>query len=594
MAGLDGVLPFRDWTWEAYVSHGETNIDDNMKSGFASVQRYGNVLNAPSNGTNLNLGGYGAGYMNGGISPSLGASVTCTSGLPVFTASFTPSQDCENAIGMNLNTRTQLRQDIVEATAQGGLLNLPAGELRGSLGLDYRKDYGVFTPDPDLNTNSVYETVAGNFTVAGAQGATEVKEVYGELLVPLLKDLPVIKSMNLELGERFSQYNTAGDTSTYKALLNWAPISFLTFRGGLQYAVRAPNVAELYIGSSSVAASFPYSDPCAGAITTAPWGNVASNPNRAQVQKLCGEIIGKFDPTSPYFVDPNNYGGGTGAAFPQDNELTRGNPNLKPESAHTVTFGTVFRSPFSSPALSSMTATVDYYRINMADTIGLIDPVTVYQNCFNYNGISNPQYDPNNSFCQLIVRQSTTGGRAYTLALYSNLGTLNTQGLDYTLNWRSALSDMFGHNLPGSLGLNVAGTWLISYKQQTAQSAAVVQLDGTGTYFSYRTLTGLSYDVGKVNVGLQWTHLPSIENSLAASQPNTTILPTEKYDLFNLTAGYEFSERLSLRFGIDNLFNRQPPIVGAQPGVTDGAGSTNPSVYDVLGRRYYMSVRAKL
>lgn len=594
MAGLDGVLPFKDWTWEGYVSHGETNIDDNMKSGFASVQRYGAVLNAPSNGTNLNLGGYGAGYMNGGLSPSLGASVTCTSGLPVFSATFTPSQDCLDAIGMNLNTRTQLRQDIVEVTSQGGLFNLPAGEVRGSLGLDWRRDYGVFTPDPDLNTNSVYETVAGNFTVAGAQGSTEVKEAYGELLVPLLKDLPAIRSMNLELGERFSSYNTAGDTSTYKALLNWAPVNFLTFRGGIQYAVRAPNVAELYIGSSSVAAAFPYSDPCAGAITTAPWGNVASNPNRAQVQKLCGSIIGKFDPTSPYFVDPNNYGGGTGAAFPQDNELTRGNPALKPESAHTVTIGTVFRAPFTSPALSSMTATVDYYKINMADTIGLIDPVTVYQNCFNYNGVSNPNYDPNNQFCKLIVRQSTTGGRAYTVALYSNLGTLDTQGLDYTFNWKSALSDLVGHHLPGTVGLSVSGTWLISYKQQTAQSAAVEQFDGTGTYYSYRTLTGLSYAVGKALVELQWTHLPSIENALAASQPNTNILPTGKYDLFNMSAGYEFTEKLSMRFGIDNLFNREPPIVGAQPGVTDGAGDTNASVYDVLGRRYYMSVQAKL
>ena len=93
MAGLDGTLPVKDWTWEAYVSHGETNIDDNMESGFASVQRYGNILNAPSNGTNLNLGGYGAGYTSSGLSAGLGAQVNCTSGLPVFSATaYTPSK----------------------------------------------------------------------------------------------------------------------------------------------------------------------------------------------------------------------------------------------------------------------------------------------------------------------------------------------------------------------------------------------------------------------------------------------------------------------------------------------------------------------
>jgi outer membrane receptor protein involved in Fe transport len=149
---------------------------------------------------------------------------------------------------------------------------------------------------------------------------------------------------------------------------------------------------------------------------------------------------------------------------------------------------------------------VDYYKISLTDTIGVIDSVTVYQNCFNYNGVSNPSYDPNNSFCQLIGRQTTDGGRAYTAALYSNLGTLDTKGLDFTLNWRSSLDDVFGHNLP---------------------------------------------------------------------------------------AGYDFSSAFSMRLGVDNLMNRQPPVVGAQPGVTDGAGNTNASVYDVLGRRYYVSLKAK-
>jgi outer membrane receptor protein involved in Fe transport len=593
MAGLDGKLPFGDWTWEGYVSHGETNIDDNMKSGFASVQRYGNILNTASNGTNL-PNGYGAGYSSSGLSAGLGASAACTSGLPVFSSvSFAPSQDCIDAISMNLNTRTQLRQDVVELTTQGGIFNLPAGEVRGSLGADWRKDYGVFTPDPDLNSNSVYETVAGNFTTAGAQGGTEVKELYGELLVPLLKDLPAIKSLNLELGDRYSKYDTAGNTQTYKALLNWAPTNFLTFRGGVQYAVRAPNVAELYVGASVLPVTFVYGDPCAGANTTAPWGNVASNPNRAKVQALCGAIIGKFDPTSPYFADPNTYAGGSGNFLQSENEIIKGNPNVNSEKAHTVTVGTVFRSPFTSPVLSSMTATVDYYKIKMTDTIGVIDSVTVYQNCFNYDGASNPNYDVNNAFCKLIARQTSNGGRAYTEALYSNLGTLNTRGLDFTFNWKARLEDMFGHGLPGSLGFTVSGTKLISYDEQTAPTAAVVSRDGTGTYFKWRTNTGLSYMVGPATVQLQWQHLPAIANSIAATQPSTTILPSRRYNLINLNAGYEFSDAFSMRLGIDNLFDRQPRLVGAQPGVTDGAGSTNPSVYDVLGRRYYLSAKVR-
>ncbi|HEY4210603.1 MAG TPA: hypothetical protein VGM84_03915 [Steroidobacteraceae bacterium] len=106
----------------------------------------------------------------------------------------------------------------------------------------------------------------------------------------------------------------------------------------------------------------------------------------------------------------------------------RRNPQKFPShapKARTTTIGMVFRSPFPGAALHSLTATVDYYKISLSDTIGVIDSVTVYQNCFNYNGVSNPSYDPNNSFCQLIGRQTTNGGRAYTTALYSNLGTLD-------------------------------------------------------------------------------------------------------------------------------------------------------------------------
>jgi outer membrane receptor protein involved in Fe transport len=193
----------------------------------------------------------------------------------------------------------------------------------------------------------------------------------------------------------------------------------------------------------------------------------------------------------------------------------------------------------------------------------------------------------------LIARQTSNGGRAYTEALYSNLGALDTKGLDFTFNWKAGLEDMFGHGLPGSVGFNVSGTRLLSYKEQTAPSAAIVERDGTGTYFRWRTVTGLSYMVGPASVQLQWTHLPSIKNATAATQPSTTILPTENYERFNLSASYEFSKMLSMRLGVDNLFDRQPPLVGAQPGVTNGAGSTNASVYDALGRSYFLSVKAR-
>jgi iron complex outermembrane recepter protein len=606
MAGLDGKLPLKDWTWEAYVSHGETSINDNMRSGFTSIQNYQSLVFNNGKGANGSTAdAYGVGYAQSGYAPSIGASVSCTSGVPIFNpAAFTPSANCFQALNLSMNTVTTLRQDIVEASTQGGIVNLPAGELRGSVGADWRKDYGIFAPDPYLSSSSVNENIAGTFSTAGAAGGTEVKEVYAELLVPLLKDLPAIQSLNLELGDRFSKYDLAGNTQTWKALLNWAPTGFLTFRGGLQYAVRAPNVAELFVGNSVTSVSLgTYGDPC---ITGGPagkqviWGNNVNNPNVGAVQALCRAIVAGTHPGSGIgaaaanAIDYTTWQGGASSVITADNVIQQGNPALKPENARTVTVGMVLRSPFDTPALHSMTATVDYYKVNLTDTIGVIDSLTVYENCFNYDGVSNPNYDPNNRFCGLITRDSTTGARSSTAGLYTNLGTLNTRGLDFTFNWQSRLEDMFGHDLPGTLGFHVSGTRLISYKAQTAPGAAILDNAGTGLYYRYRALSGLSYQVGPASVELGWTHLPEIKNVIAASQPTTTILPTEAYNLFNLSMGYEFSERISARLGIDNLLDKQPPVVGAQPGLTDAAGVTNASVYDVLGRRFYLSAKVRL
>jgi iron complex outermembrane receptor protein len=613
MAGLDGTLPFKDWNWEAYVSHGQTNSVDAFESGYMTVQNYISTILSAANGgkANTTTGAYGAGYTQAGYSPSIGASVSCTSGLPVFSPyAFAPSKDCLQTLQARLNSTTSLQQDVVEVSTQGGIVNLPAGEVRGSLGLDWRKDYGTFTPDSVLSSSSVNENIANGFATAAASGQTEVKEAYGELLVPLLKDIPAFKSLNLELGDRFSKYSGSGNTQTWKALLNWAPTSFLTFRGGLQYAVRSPNVAELFVGNTVTTSSLaPYGDPCisggpAGASQVI-WGNNVKNPNLTQAQALCRALIAGthagsgIGQAAANAIDLSTWQGGLASIITNDTLVVQGNSQLKPEKAHTATIGMVLRSPFESAALRSMTATFDYYKIHMTDTVGTIDSLTAYQNCFNSNGTSNPSYDPTNSFCNLITRDSGTGARSSTAGVYTNLGALKTEGLDFTFNWRANLQDMFGHGA-GALGFHVSGTWLMSYKLQSAPGAAIFDYSGTGStggttgsYYRYRTLSGLSYDIGPASVELDWTHLPSIKNTVAASTPTTPILPTSKYDVFNLNAGWEFSDRISMRLGVDNLLNKQAPVVGATPGTTDAAGVTNPSIYDVLGRRYYLSLKAK-
>ncbi len=230
--GLEGELPIRDWTWEAFTSHGDSKID-NEYIGYASLARYRAVVTAPF---------YGRGFTQTGLGETR---LTCTSGLPVFER-FEITQDCIDAITTDLTDRTQLSQDIYEADVQGALGNLPAGEVRGALGATYRKNELEFRPDSLRTSNSIDDIPISTFSNALVRGRTQVKEVFGELLLPVLRNRPFMNSLELELGARYSDYDTAGGVPTYKALFGWAPMTGLRFRGGFQLANRAPNINELF------------------------------------------------------------------------------------------------------------------------------------------------------------------------------------------------------------------------------------------------------------------------------------------------------------------------------------------------------------
>jgi len=506
-----------------------------------------------------------------------------------------------DAISVRMKNITNVSQNIAEVDTQGGIVDLPAGELRGALGVSYRKDSMTFDPDTLNNIGSVLDTPIGLFAAAGAAGETSVKEAYGELLVPVVKDLPLVKELSLELGGRFSDYNLSGHAWTYKGLANWKVNDFVSFRGGYQYANRQPNIAELYLGTTQAVVSQPDRDPCTST-TAAAYGNVPGNPNRAQVQALCSAIIGTGNST--FDLDPNNFQGQNGPNFPFEREAINGNPNLKPEVAKTVTAGVVLRSPFDSAALSQLTASIDYYSIQINDTIGPLDATTIYRECFNADGVSNPTYSLNDAggYCKLIGRDPVTGGREQVEAPYANLGLTQTSGIDLQINWRSLLADL-GLNAPGAVTVSVSGNYLIDFTTQLNPNAPKVQNRGTfgqvggggvqsGEY-DFRTYTRVGYDVGNWAVGLAWQYMPSIHNAVYATNPQTPLQGAGAYDLFSLNGTWQLFDSLQLRAGIDKLLNRQPEVVGAQAGVTNALGQTVPGFYDLLGRRYYVGLKLK-
>jgi iron complex outermembrane receptor protein len=379
-----------DWTWDVYYSHGKSTINAQQPEGFTFLPRAQQILEADQ---------YGKGFVN-----PFGVAVTgsCESGIPVFNedGSFNDSsyvsQDCSDYMTLRMNSITTLEQNVAEANMQGSIFELPAGMLKFAAGAAYREENFRFEPDTGYNANQDYPNVVGNIALPVAvNGSTDVSELYGELLIPVLSDLPLVKTFTLEPGYRISDYSIAeGKVDTYKVMADWKVNDFVRFRGGVQRANRAPNIAELFTptGASTMVLG---ADTCGSWAEGPDWGNKPENPNRYNVQVLCQELmVREGAPASMYVPGEasadnwayNVFGGAF--FFPFSLGITGGNPDLESETADTETLGIVIDSPFSAPALKNMRISIDYYKIEVEDAIAVPGHDMIYQQCMD------AQYNP--------------------------------------------------------------------------------------------------------------------------------------------------------------------------------------------------------
>ena len=590
LAGVDGKIPGTDWTWEVYGSRGESDTDS-AENGFASLERYRAIVTAPN---------WGKGFTAQGNSLFAGfgaSSATCTSGLdPFMTAPI--SQDCINAITANLKTRSVMEQTVWEGTAQGSLFALPAGNVKAAVGASYRNNKFTFLNDTLTTQGTSFNDQAiGLYPSGNSGGKIVTKELYGELLVPVLSDT-FIKKFDLELGARMSHYNTTGTSYTYKMLGDLQVNSWIRFRGGFNRAERAPNIAELYLAPQQTFVFAAAGDPCSVNNPLPYSANPGTNPNAAKVKTLCSALMNRSDPSTSakFYADPTFQTSGGTYAFPS----LVGNPSLKPEKANTWTAGLVLRSPFDADMLKSLRFTVDYYNISVKDAIGPQSIDIAQRQCLD--PAFNPTYDVNSPFCKGVQRVAGDGAIGNVQTTYYNNGRFKTSGLDFQLDWAADVG-------PGRLSINTVMNYLLQMK--TAELSVLPLVDYAGSLgpsqnglnagaFRWKMLNTFGYNVGPVGLSLQWQHLPSAKS---ASYPGntslgaaTTLVGAPAYDLFNLSGHVTLKRDFTVRFGVDNLFDKAPPIVeyntAAAAGTLPG-GAFNNYFYDLNGRRFYLGVNVK-
>lgn len=569
IAGLQGSVPGTDWTWEGFVNHGIARTIS-RQTGYYSLNRLRALITAPNFGQKFSATGnqYGGG--------TGATTATCTSGLNFFGGFEGISQDCRAAIAEDNTSIGTSRQTIVEANVQGGLLEIPWARdtLRFAAGASYREQRYSFLPAAGASGGREFQDVivGGPFNTIMETTGIDAREVYGELLIPLVADLPFVKSFSLEIGGRVSKYSPGGTSYTYKILGDWEVNSWLRFRGGYNRAERTPNVAEQLLERQVGISIDAIGDGCSTRNANPFSANAAINKNNAlDVQAVCLELMARDNngvyapiansdgtPNANSFYNPADAQTrqGTGTIFSNSPRVGNAvyirdyNPaasQLRSEKADTFTLGVVIRSPIESGLLSRLNLTIDYYNITISDPISVLGGGAQLLRCISpyYNpaaagvaaganneaGLNTPEIraraqaaiENSESTCADVFRFRSDGIGGETggfrvndvISTYGNEGQIKLSGIDANLNWSFPAG-------PGRVSVNVNGTYTLHSKIRAFDGQPLIDYAGTtgtgalgvstGSSFRYRLFSILGYLWGPASASLQWQHIPKTED----------------------------------------------------------------------------------
>lgn len=559
LGGVRGEV-FTDMNYEVFGSHARTG-SNNQLGGDVSRDRFQQALLATTNAAGAVVC----------VDPSNGC---------VPANIFGPNNVSPESVaffGLSAQSQETVRTSTVAANF-GGLVpfRLWSEERVGfAVGAEYRTISGRFDPDEALQ----FQVLGFNQTTP-TRGKFNVKEVYGELSVPLVGGMSFIHDLRLTGAARYSDYSTIGGVTTYSVGGEFAPTRDIRFRAQYQRAVRAPNIGELFSGQGN---NFPSAvDVCSNQQPAA--GRTEAIRQACINSGVSAGAVFNFTPP-----------GGT-----QVETLIGGNPDLTEETSETITVGAVFTPRF----LPGFNATVDYYKIKIDDIIGTFGGGTanIINTCFRVLG-----GDPTSPFCQAIVRRSN-GTIDFVRGTAANVSSLELKGVDFQLDYRTALPvNIFDNDT--AVALIVRGTRTL--KQEGLADPLSDLVDCVGFYGNrcgnptpkWRLNNQLSLSSGPVGLTFQHRFTSKtfddrqqvFPNPFRESDGQFTAVdrPSSKigaYHVFDASVNFEVNEKFQLLLGVENIGDRDPPVVG------DGADEQNniyPSAFDPFGRKYFVSVRTR-
>ncbi len=457
----------------------------------------------------------------------------------IFSTTQATAEQIKWAVTDRLEKRVNTQQ-VFGANVSGPLFALPYGDVSVAAGAEHRRETLKTTDDPRaLIGELVYG--GGPATHPELDETFKVSEVFGEMVVPLLRDLPFAERLEIEGAYRYSDYSTVGGTSAWKVGAMWSPVDGVSFRGVRSRSVRTPNFGELYEARVERLTG-AYTDACSLALYYA-----------SETRAANCKVLGIDTPFETPRIGPV--------------VVTGGNPDLAPETSDSLTLGVILQPGF----VPGLDVTVDYWDIDIKNVITQFSYDTLIRLCVDAPTVDNP-------YCARVTRDPDTGYATRVESNQLNAARLYARGVDIGLGYRRPLGS-------GALNVSLKGTYLIDKVTETTPGIPEGDVVSDGAWGNPRFRANLltSYKIDKFNIAVNTRFISAATYELNTDSDEAfprQHIPAKVYN--DLSIQYDIGDNYQIGMGVNNVLDIMPTYL---PTIY-----RDTTMYGVLGRYFFANV----
>ena len=537
VVGMRGALANSGWDYDVVATRSESK-------GSYTVQSFLTDRMAQS----LDVVASGNGYV---CRNATGGCIAAPALTPAVIGGQLPA-DWVKYVWQDVTGLTKFKEDVVTATTTGTLFNMPAGKVKAAFGAEVRRNSIDDAPAADSINGNLYNLTSS----AATRGSDSAKDLFAEVEVPLLKNVPGARELTLNGSSRWADYKSYGSASTYKLGALWSLEKSVSVRATSGTSYRAPALFEQFMGATSSFASST-ADPCNS------WDSSSlAGSNRAKNCQSEGLPAG-FTQTSSVAIINN---GGAAAG-------------LKAETSKNLTVGVIVQPELPS-GMGDLSMALDRFGITVNDGVSRAGYSQILARCYDSAGFKDA-----GGFCRLVKR--APGLNTLTVNdSYVNLATDIVKGYDFTARYATNASD-------GKLRVNFNATRFDKQANKLFANDALDDVNGTVTNPKW---TG-NLDVNFTSK--DWTFYWGLDyiggtDSYAyyGLDPATSTykFDTPAYFKHNVSVKYKNPvQKWEVVAGIRNLTDVKPPVISS--GAYSRVGnSVLYSGYDYFGRTLFVNL----